>query len=130
MPSKKAVFESKDPSGASESLVGTRKGDNDVPVEKTSFESQDVSDIDFDTGESVNDGNTVAEKSSFYTRESELESDEPALPRKKKYEGVERRKFNRRSGKDRRGDVRFDLDKSDRRESEGRREEDHTPKYW
>ena len=48
----------------------------------------------------------------------------------KKYMGQERRHDSRRKTQDRRGDVRFDLDKSDRREKAGRRESDTTPKFW
>ncbi|MDH3991872.1 MAG: hypothetical protein OEV47_03135 [Gammaproteobacteria bacterium] len=48
----------------------------------------------------------------------------------KKYMGPERRRENRRETTDRRGDVRFDLKASDRRENPGRREGDKTPKFW
>ena len=49
---------------------------------------------------------------------------------KKKYLGPERRLENRRKQQDRRGEVRFDTKGSDRRESEGRRADDQTPKFW
>ena len=45
------------------------------------------------------------------------------------YNGVERRRTNRRSMADRRGDIRFDL-KGDRRELQGRREADKAPRFW
>ena len=48
----------------------------------------------------------------------------------KKYMGPERRRDNRRVKNDRRGDVRFDLKASDRRENPGRREDDKLPKFW
>ncbi len=42
----------------------------------------------------------------------------------KKYMGIERRRDNRRSGIDRRTDVRFEPGKDDRRQSHGRRHDD------
>jgi hypothetical protein len=48
----------------------------------------------------------------------------------KKYMGPERRRENRRSGHDRRQDVRFELNKEDRRKTQGRRRDDETPKFW
>ena len=73
----------------------------------------------------------IGEAASFYAPDPDLavaETSEPA--KKKKYMGVERRRANRRSGNDRRGDVRFDLDKNDRRQNKGRREDDFAPDYW
>ena len=49
---------------------------------------------------------------------------------KKKYVGPERRRDNRRSGHDRRIDVRFEINKEDRRQSHGRREDDKSPDFW
>ncbi len=49
---------------------------------------------------------------------------------KKKYVGPERRRDNRRSGHDRRLDVRFELSKEDRRQTHGRREDDKSPDFW
>lgn len=48
----------------------------------------------------------------------------------KKYMGPERRRENRRGGKDRRQDVRFELNKEDRRQSQGRRHDDKSPQFW
>ncbi len=47
-----------------------------------------------------------------------------------KYMGPERRRDNRRSGHDRRLDVRFELNAEDRRQSHGRREGDKAPQFW
>lgn len=47
-----------------------------------------------------------------------------------KYMGPERRHENRRSGHDRRYDVRFELSAEDRRQSHGRREGDNAPTFW
>lgn len=47
-----------------------------------------------------------------------------------KYIGPERRRNNRRGNTERRATVRFAADKVDRRELEGRRENDRTPKFW
>ena len=51
-------------------------------------------------------------------------------PAKTKYMGPERRRDNRRSGHDRRLDVRFELNAEDRRQSHGRREDDKTAAFW
>ena len=48
----------------------------------------------------------------------------------KKYMGQERRRDNRRKAQDRRSDVRFEVDNSDRRQNPGRRKGDETPKFW
>ena len=48
----------------------------------------------------------------------------------KKYMGQERRRVDRRQSQDRRVDVRFELDKSDRRQKNGRRHNDAAPKFW
>lgn len=131
MPSKKAVFEARDPSSTPDSSLGTLKGDDEGTVETASLESKKLSQIDFNTGESVQDTDEVAENSSFYTRDTKLEStDQPELEEKGKYMGVERRRRNRRSRSDRRADVRFDLEKSDRRQYNSRRENDGGPSYW
>ncbi len=47
-----------------------------------------------------------------------------------KYMGQERRKNNRRSGIDRRTDVRFEPGKDDRRQNHGRRHDDNSPQFW
>jgi hypothetical protein len=46
------------------------------------------------------------------------------------YKGVERRRKHRRTRGDRREQTRFEIDKPDRRVSEGRRAEDKSPKFW
>ena len=43
------------------------------------------------------------------------------------YNGPERRKEIRRKNQDRRKDIRFEIDKEDRRQSPGRRKDDHDP---
>lgn len=49
----------------------------------------------------------------------------------KKYIGVERRRTNRRSGRERRTEVRFDPgSSSDRRQNKGRRADDFSPDFW
>ncbi|QIB64787.1 hypothetical protein [Kineobactrum salinum] len=49
---------------------------------------------------------------------------------REKYIGPERRRSNRRSNGERRATVRFAENKVDRRQLEGRREGDRTPKFW
>lgn len=48
----------------------------------------------------------------------------------RKYLGSERRKTNRRSGIDRRTEVRFEPGGDDRRASLGRRHDDQAPQFW
>jgi hypothetical protein len=72
-----------------------------------------------------------AETTSFYTRETDRFVLNVKTPEKKEiYLGVERRMESRRKGRDRRVDIRFNLTKSDRRENQGRREEDELPSFW
>ena len=47
-----------------------------------------------------------------------------------KYKGKERRRENRREAKDRREEVRFEIKKTDRRETHGRRSDDNSPTFW
>ena len=47
-----------------------------------------------------------------------------------KYTGKERRKENRRESKDRREEVRFEIKKTDRRETQGRRKDDKSPTFY
>jgi hypothetical protein len=47
-----------------------------------------------------------------------------------KYLGPERRRVNRRATQDRRGEVRFDINASDRRENPGRRQDDVSVNFW
>ncbi len=46
------------------------------------------------------------------------------------YNGIERRMSFRRQNEDRRGEVRFELTNSDRRENPGRRKGDNRPVFW
>ena len=46
------------------------------------------------------------------------------------YLGPERRRVNRRTGKERRGEVRFEFGKEDRRKNHGRRGKDCGPDFW
>ncbi len=48
----------------------------------------------------------------------------------KKYMGQERRRVDRRQSADRRGDVRFEVNTSDRRQKDGRRDSDAALKFW
>ena len=75
------------------------------------------------------------EKASFYSRDpgtsaEGVEEGAKEGAKKKPYEGIERRRQNRRQAKDRRGEVRFELDKDDRRKSHGRRQDDNSPDFW
>ena len=48
----------------------------------------------------------------------------------KKYMGPEQRRGHRRTREDRRNDIRFELDKDDRRKNPGRRRDDKAPDFW
>jgi hypothetical protein len=71
-----------------------------------------------------------AQRASFYTRDQGRFVLDTVKPETEKYVGEDRRAENRRQGRDRRVDVRFNLTSQDRRESEGRRAEDVLPKFW
>ena len=77
------------------------------------------------------DGIMPTDKASFSARDpSPCSSSGGVAAGNKKYMGVERRRFNRRAVEDRRGEIRFELSKEDRRNSTGRREHDSDPKFW
>ena len=46
------------------------------------------------------------------------------------YRGKERRYAGRREQDDRRADIRWELDKEDRRHGVGRRQSDVSPRFW
>jgi hypothetical protein len=72
----------------------------------------------------------TSDKASFYSRDPDRFIRDKADPKKTKYIGMERRRTDRRKAQDRRGDVRFDLTKSDRRQTQGRRTDDIAPKFY
>lgn len=132
MSSKKAVFEARDPAKrAGDTIDSLNKGVDTLSADTFSLEPLADADAGCPEGVRGEASVQVAEKASFYAPDPELETpDSSARGKKKKYSGVERRRTNRRSGGDRRTDVRFDLDSTDRRQIQGRREDDKTPKYW
>lgn len=112
--------------------MASRKNGDDAPVPKdgTATGASRLSDIDFATGKPLDDGTEVAEKTSFYSRDPEFGHASFAPQNAGRYTGMERRKSSRRSGNERRNDIRFDTDKKDRRRGHGRREDDAPPDYW
>ncbi len=99
--------------------------------EPISFYSKEPASGASDKPEEIKDGSaTTSKKASFYARDTTPASSDPLKTGKKKYMGEERRRGNRRKGQSRRADVRFDLTKTDRRQSDGRRETDATVKFW
>ena len=70
------------------------------------------------------------DKQLFESRDPGTDAPSTAGPKGRKYTGQERRRKNRRNSKDRRADVRFEIDKSDRRQKDGRRHDDAAPKFW
>lgn len=71
-----------------------------------------------------------AEKTSFYSKSPKNSGLNELKPQTLPYVGLERRSRLRRTSADRRGDIRFDLSRPDRRVHEGRRKEDVLPKFW
>lgn len=51
-------------------------------------------------------------------------------PTPEAYRGAERRRLHRRGHHDRREEMRFDMDKPDRRVCSGRRAGDKRPSFW
>lgn len=72
----------------------------------------------------------MSDKAKFDSRDVSIGSSSPTDKGGKKYMGIERRKVNRRSGLDRRTEVRFEPGKDDRRKNHGRRADDNTPEFW
>jgi len=99
--------------------------------EPISFYSNDLASGDSDKpGEIQDSGAITSKKASFYARDPAPFTSRTSKLTKKKYMGEERRRGNRRKGQSRRADVRFDLTKTDRRQTDGRREHDATVKFW
>jgi hypothetical protein len=89
---------------------------------KAHFEARDVAPPDHESKDS---------KAHFESRDVAPPTYDPADTKNpKKYMGPERRRENRRGGHDRRQDVRFELNKEDRRQRSGRRHDDKAPKFW
>ncbi len=72
----------------------------------------------------------MAEKAIFEVRDVSVGTSSTETAGGKKYMGPERRRTTRRSGMDRRTDVRFEPTKDDRRQSHGRRHDDNCPQFW
>lgn len=89
-----------------------------MPSDKPLFEARDL-------------GSTEAGNSDMFDAlESDAAAEHADKAGARKYAGPERRRENRRKQQDRRGEVRFDTKSSDRRESQGRRADDTSPKFW
>tara|TARA_R110002110_G_scaffold415561_2_gene650959 strand:+ start:192098 stop:192316 length:219 start_codon:yes stop_codon:yes gene_type:complete len=69
------------------------------------------------------------EKATFGARDPSPAGAKAAADEKEKYSGPERRSEMRRSGRDRRADVRFDFN-GDRRQLLGRRGDDASVSFW
>jgi hypothetical protein len=76
------------------------------------------------------DGAMPPDKALFGSRETSPISSEINDVHAKKYMGQERRRVDRRQNADRRDDVRFEVNTSDRRQKDGRRHNDAAPKFW
>ena len=70
------------------------------------------------------------EKVSFYERDPDICTSDLDDETPKPFSGDERRKSHRRRRPERRSEVRFDLNSGDRRQLDGRRKGDATPKFW
>ncbi|MCR9106331.1 MAG: hypothetical protein NXI15_13630 [Gammaproteobacteria bacterium] len=69
-------------------------------------------------------------KSSFYSQRPSAQPEHAIASPSPVYKGEDRRVTARRVQTDRREDVRFELDKEDRRTNQGRRSDDSTPQFW
>ena len=85
----------------------------------------------------VEEPSLVSEVGSTETYRPRFEARDPSPPgagsdtkNPKKYMGPERRRDHRRTGEDRRGDIRFEVGKEDRRKNSGRRRDDKSPDFW
>ncbi|MFV8818047.1 hypothetical protein [Haliea sp. E17] len=72
----------------------------------------------------------MGDKAIFEVRDLDPGTSSAEVKDGKKYMGIERRKQNRRSGMDRRTDVRYEPGKDDRRKDHGRRHDDNGPQFW
>jgi|GEM_PF-1432051 len=98
---------------------------------KASFYSKDPASVINDKlGGVKEESGAASNKASFYSRDPAPPTSDTSKPSRKKYMGQERRRKNRRVAQDRRGDVRFELTKTERRQSDGRRENDATIRFW
>lgn len=78
----------------------------------------------------ANNSESLHQKAQFEAHDIPPPGGENAAGKSRKYMGVESRRRNRRANEDRRSDVRFEVDKEDRRKNEGRRRDDSNPKFW
>jgi hypothetical protein len=76
------------------------------------------------------DGAMPPDKALFESHDTSPATSEINEAQAKKYMGQERRRVDRRQSSDRRVDVRFEVDKSDRRQKDGRRHNDAATKFW
>ena len=76
------------------------------------------------------DGAMPPDKALFESHDTGPATSEINEAHVKKYMGQERRRVDRRQSSDRRVDVRFEVDKNDRRQKNGRRHNDAAPKFW
>jgi len=101
---------------------------DDEPVAVSPDSEQPVA-VDADQG-----GAAAASETKERARFEALEVSPPAASsdtrNPKKYMGPEQRRGHRRTREDRRNDIRFELDKDDRRKNPGRRRDDKAPDFW
>jgi type II secretory pathway predicted ATPase ExeA len=71
-----------------------------------------------------------SEKPHFEARDPSPPAASSDTKNPKKYMGPEQRRGHRRTGEDRRKDIRFEVDKEDRRKNPGRRRDDESPEFW
>lgn len=83
-----------------------------------------------DFSESSSTSANIREKARFESMDIPLATYGPDRKSSKSYAGLERRRRNRRNGADRRQEIRFEINKDDRRKNPGKRHNDITPKFW
>ena len=132
MSSKKASFESKDPSYVADAPLDGGRPADETFTRKAAFPSIDLAEDFHLPAQEPNEEKeeNTEKKASFYARDPDVGTSTVSEPSRKKYMEEERRNHNRRKADDRRSDVRFDVNKTDRRQANGRRKDDALVKYW
>lgn len=70
------------------------------------------------------------QKVSFYERDPDVCTNDLDDESPRTFKGENRRQSHRRRRPERRAEVRFEISGGDRREIDGRRDGDATPKFW
>jgi hypothetical protein len=101
---------------------------DDEPAVVGADTDQPVAMVDYQGGAQT--ASEVKERARFEALEVSPPAASSDTRNPKKYMGPEQRRGHRRGREDRRKDIRFELDKDDRRKGTGRRRDDKAPDFW